>query len=93
MYGWLLKNYRRWKTRCKSNKMHSGCLPTAYLAQHYLAEMRAKYEPCKVCGEWTCRWATERPKEHFEFYFNKNMERLNSLIGGESWLIYSRYRR
>jgi hypothetical protein len=60
--NWLWLKNRMWaaKHRCMDERRSSAFLRTAGAAQAYLHELYLWYEPCKVCGSLTCRWAVKR---------------------------------
>lgn len=52
--------WRSWRARCKPDKMTTGMIPSAYMAQMYLLSLDCNFIACPKCGTCTCRWATKR---------------------------------
>jgi hypothetical protein len=75
MLAYLKKLWFAWKFRCKQG-MTSADLPTAGMAQSFLHWQYRHYDPCKVCGERSCRWAIklntprELDEEHVAHFDN-----------------------
>jgi len=61
MIRWLRNRLWAWRHRCKRVRMLPGNLPGIYIPvsviRHCADYLQRTYEPCKVCGELTCRWA------------------------------------
>jgi len=70
-----------WRNRCKTVRLESSAFMTAAMAQTYLYTLWRHFEPCKVCGKLTCRWAKRiDPPRNLSQEQQENYDRMMGIL-------------